>query len=217
MSNVLDESPKLLLIGGGGHCRSCIDVIEAEDKYRIVGIVNHSGGDRDPVLGYEVLGDDSDLPELLKKYPIALITVGQIKSPILRKNLFSSLKEKDAHFPIIISPHACVSQHTELQEGTIVMHGAIVNAGSTVGKNCIINTSALVEHDAVIEDHCHISTASVVNGGTRICKNTFIGSNTVTKENITIGMNSVIGGGLRVMCDLPENTWMKTNENNVWD
>ena len=45
-------------------------------QYRIVGIVNHPGGNRNPVLGYEVLGDDSDLPELLKKYPIALITLG---------------------------------------------------------------------------------------------------------------------------------------------
>jgi len=30
----------LLLIGGGGHCRSCIDFIEEEGKYQIAGIVN---------------------------------------------------------------------------------------------------------------------------------------------------------------------------------
>ena len=47
----------LLLIGGGGHCRSCIDVIEAEGKYSIAGIVNQPGENTDPVLGYEVLGD----------------------------------------------------------------------------------------------------------------------------------------------------------------
>ena len=45
----------ILLIGGGGHCRSCIDVIEAEGKYSIAGIVNQPGGNTDPVLGYEVL------------------------------------------------------------------------------------------------------------------------------------------------------------------
>jgi len=56
----------ILLIGGGGHCRSCIDVIEAEGKYKIAGIVNQPGGNREPVLGYEVLGNDEDLPELLK-------------------------------------------------------------------------------------------------------------------------------------------------------
>ena len=82
----------ILLVGGGGHCRSCIDVIEAEGKYKIAGIVNQSGGNNDPFLGYEVLGDDGDLPELFKKYTIALITVGQIKSADLRVKLFQQLR-----------------------------------------------------------------------------------------------------------------------------
>ena len=29
---------KIILIGGGGHCKSCIDVIEIEKKYKIEGI-----------------------------------------------------------------------------------------------------------------------------------------------------------------------------------
>jgi hypothetical protein len=82
----------LLLIGGGGHCRSCIDVIEAEGKYKIAGIVNQSGGSREQILGYDVLGDDEDLPELYNKYPNALITVGQIKSAELRLKLFERVQ-----------------------------------------------------------------------------------------------------------------------------
>jgi FlaA1/EpsC-like NDP-sugar epimerase len=31
---------KIILIGGGGHSKSCIDVIENENKYKIVGIVD---------------------------------------------------------------------------------------------------------------------------------------------------------------------------------
>ena len=34
------SKPKLILIGGGGHCKSCIDVIEQEDNYEIVGIID---------------------------------------------------------------------------------------------------------------------------------------------------------------------------------
>ncbi|MBI4309254.1 MAG: acetyltransferase, partial [Candidatus Omnitrophica bacterium] len=30
----------LILIGGGGHCKSCIDVIESENKFKIAGIVD---------------------------------------------------------------------------------------------------------------------------------------------------------------------------------
>ena len=141
----------LLLIGGGGHCRSCIDIIEAEGIYKIAGIVDRPGGNRDPVLGYEVLGNDVDLPELLNKYPIALITVGQIKCADFRLKLYSSLKNMGAKLPTITSPHSYVSKHVALQEGTIVMHGAILNAGSSIGKNCIINSQVLIEHDTVVE------------------------------------------------------------------
>ena len=59
----------LLLIGGGGHCRSCIDVIEAEGKYIIAGIVTQTDGGCESVLGYDVLGGDDNLAELYKKHP----------------------------------------------------------------------------------------------------------------------------------------------------
>ena len=84
----------LFLIDVGGYCRSCIDVIETEGKYKIIGIVNQSGENRKPVLGYKVFGDDGDLPELLKKHPNALITVGQIKSANLRVKLFQQVQIK---------------------------------------------------------------------------------------------------------------------------
>ena len=32
--------PKILLVGGGGYCRSVIDVIEQESRYKIVGIID---------------------------------------------------------------------------------------------------------------------------------------------------------------------------------
>ena len=30
---------KIILIGGGGHCKSCIDVIEAQGRFQIMAIV----------------------------------------------------------------------------------------------------------------------------------------------------------------------------------
>ena len=204
--------PELLLIGGGGHCRSCIDVIESEGKYKIAGIVNQSGGSREQILGYGVLGNDEDLPELLKKHPNALITVGQIKSADLRVKLYLQTQEIGFELPTVISPRAYVSKYASLGAGTIAMHDSLINTGAKIGNNCILNTKSLVEHDAIVEDHCHISTSSILNGGTVIRQKTFIGSNTITKEYITVGKNSVIGGGLRVLSDVQENTLMNNNE-----
>ena len=205
----------LLLIGGGGHCRSCIDVIETEGKYKIAGIVNQTDGCCESVLGYEVLGGDDNLAELYKKHPNALITVGQIKSAGLRVKLFQHLQSLGFELVTIISPRAYVSKNACLGVGTIVMHDALVNTKARIGNNCILNTKSLVEHDAIVEDHCHISTGSIVNGGTVIREKTFVGSNTITKEYITIGKDSVIGGGLRVICDVPDNTWMNKDTHSI--
>nr|ADI18165.1 acetyltransferase (isoleucine patch superfamily) [uncultured delta proteobacterium HF0200_39N20] len=202
----------LLLVGGGGHCRSCIDVIEAEGIYEIAGIVTPFEESVEQILGYEVLGDDEDLTELIKFHPNALITVGQITSADLRLSLFEQLQRLGFVLPTIVSPRAYVSKNVSLGIGTIVMHDALVNTGARIGNNCILNTKSLVEHDAIVEDHCHISTSSVINGGTIIREKTFIGSNTITKEYITVGKTSVIGGGLRVVSDVGENTFIKNNK-----
>ena len=183
---------KILLIGGGGHCRSVIDVIEQQKRFEIVGIIDQPHLLRSKVLNYEVIGSDNDLEELSKKCKYALITVGQIKSPHIRIKLFELVKEAGFLLPTIISPRAYVSKHATIDEGTIIMHDALINVNVTIGKNCIINTKALIEHDSVIEANCHISTGAIINGGVNVKQNTFIGSSAVTKESITIKENSFI-------------------------
>ncbi len=133
----------LLLVGGGGHCRSCIDVIEAQGRYAVAGIVQPRDEGNESVLGYPILGTDEDLPALLVQHPNALITVGQIKTPDVRIRLFAQLKCLRATLPVIVSPIAYVSRHADINEGTIVMHGAIVNAGARVGRNVILNKPSL--------------------------------------------------------------------------
>lgn len=177
---------QIILIGGGGHCKACIDVIEQEGKYQIAGIVDIPEKNHDLILGYEVIAADNDLPTLIDEYKRFLITIGQIRSPEKRIRLFKTIKELGGELPVIVSPLAYISTHATIDEGTIIMHHAIVNAGATIGKNCIINTKALIEHDAVIGDHCHISTGAIVNGGVEIGSDSFFGSAAVAKEYVSI-------------------------------
>lgn len=176
---------EILLIGGGGHCKSVIDVIEQEAKYKIAGIIDKKELIGDEVLGYKIIGCDEDLKDLRKKFPHAIITVGQIKSNEIRVNLFKLLKELDFHMPTIISPLAYVSKHAFVDEGSVIMHHALINPHAKIGKNCIINSKALVEHDAVIEDNVHIATCAIINGGATVKENTFFGSGAVIREYTT--------------------------------
>ena len=205
----MNSKLKIILIGGGGHCKSVIDVIEQEAKYKIAGIVDIKELIGSEVLGYKVIGCDDDLVKLREKFPHAVVTVGHVKSNAIRIKLFNLLKDLDFHMPCIISPLAYVSRHAFVDEGSVVMHHALVNAAAKVGKNCIINTKALIEHDAIIEEHCHISTGAIVNGGTVVKANTFFGSNAMARENIEIGSNATIGGGMTVMRTVLSNTIVK--------
>lgn len=187
----------IILIGGGGHCHSCIDVIEEQGMYEIIGIVDNNKNLNEMIMNYRVIGKDSDLPVLINKCNNFLITIGQIKSPEIRKKLFETLKILRANFPVICSPRSYVSKHAHVGAGTIVMHGAIVNAGCRVGVNSIINSMSLCEHDVTIGDNCHISTGAIINGNCIIENDVFVGSNSSIKQGITVTKNSIIPYGTK--------------------
>lgn len=196
----------ILLAGAGGHARACIDVIEHEGRFKVGGLVGLADEVGTQILGYPVLGTDADLPALAARFTHALVSVGQIKTPVPRMRLFERLEQCGYALPAIVSPRAHVSAHATLGAGTIVMHGAIVNAAAAIGRNCIINSQALVEHDAVVEDHCHISTAAALNSGVRVGQETFVGSHSCVRQGVAIGRRCVIGMGQRVLADCPAET-----------
>ncbi|MGV7224166.1 MAG: acetyltransferase [Nitrospinales bacterium] len=197
---------KIILIGGGGHCKACIDVIEQEGSYQIAGIVDLAEMLDQQVLGYEIFATDKDLPALVKQNFYFLNTIGQIESPKRRIDIYEQLESNSAKIASVVSPTAYVSRHARIGVGTIVMHDAVVNAGAKIGKNCIINSKALVEHDAFIEDHCHISTGAIINGGVQVGSGTFVGSNAVCREYIKVGAHSVIGCGARIVKNVSADT-----------
>lgn len=199
----------LLLIGGGGHCRAAIDVIEAAGL-SIAGVLDRPEVGLIEVLGHPVLGCDEALPTLVKQGHTVLVTIGQIQSAALRIRAFKAAKAAGAQMPCIVSPHAYVSRHAMLGDGTLVLHGAVINATAHVGHNVIVNSLALIEHDTVVGDHCHIATGARVNGNVTIGHGCFIGSGTVVKNGVTIGAGTVIGAGEVIRHDLPEGSLVST-------
>lgn len=53
---------KITLIGGGGRCRSCIDVIEQEGKYQVAGIVDLPEKQGQSVLGCQLTEEPNNAP-----------------------------------------------------------------------------------------------------------------------------------------------------------
>lgn len=188
----MSEKKKLILIGGGGHCRSVIEVIERTNNFDILGIVDVEKKIGQNVSGYKIQWTDNDLDTLISKGVSFHITIGQIESGKIRGELFNMLQKKGADLPLIIAPNASVSSNALIGDGSIIMQYALVNAGAHVGNNCIINTWALIEHDARVENYCHVSTGAIVNGGAIIGEKTFIGSGAVIVHEARVQPESFI-------------------------
>ncbi len=192
----------LILIGGGGHCKSVIDVAESAG-YNILGILDKPEDVGRRVLGYEVIGTDADMAKYANQSEF-MVTVGQLKTPDLRIKLFGMLREAGCRLATIISTSAHVSKYSCIGEGTVVMNNAVVNADVNIGCGCIINTFANIEHDATIGDYCHISTGAMINGGVEISNGTFIGSQSVVNLYLKICERTLVGSGSVVIKDITE-------------
>lgn len=192
----------LILIGGGGHCKSVIEVAESAG-YSILGVLDMPEEIGKEILSTKVIGTDDDIPYYVDKAEF-VITVGFIKDPSTRIRLYERVKKARGKLATIIASTAYVSKYTSLGEGTLVMHHAFVNAGAKVGNNVILNTFSNVEHDVVIGDHCHISTGTMVNGNCKVGSRCFIGSQSVLSNGITIGDDIIVGAGSLVRKSLFE-------------
>ncbi|QCP53488.1 acetyltransferase [Trinickia violacea] len=194
----------ILLVGGGGHCKAVIDVIESTQAWRIAGIVERRGSAISEVMGYEVVGVDDDLHRLRERCEFALVTCGQIKSPDIRIRLFHALKAARFTLPALVSARSHVARSATLGEGTVVMHAAHIGPDARIGANTIVNTRALIEHDAVVGNHCHVATTAVLNGGATIGDRSLIGSGAVCREGVVVGADCIVGMGTRVLKTLPD-------------
>lgn len=186
-------SEKLIFIGGGGHCKSVLDVA-LDAGYEVAGILERPERVGEKVLGVPVIGTDDDIPSLSGTASF-VITVGQLPDSALRRKIAGKVAAAGGRFATVVARDAHVSRFATVEEGSVILHKAVINAGAKVGRHCIINTMANIEHDAEVGDFCHVSTGALVNGGTRLGEGCFVGSGAVLFQYIRIGDGSVIPAG----------------------
>lgn len=192
----------LILIGGGGHCKSVIEVAESAG-YQILGVLDMPEDIGKEILSTKVIGTDDDIPQYVDKAEF-VITVGFIKNPATRIKLYNRVKEAGGKLATIIASTAYVSKYATIGEGTVIMHYAFVNAGATIGNNVILNTHSNIGHDATVDDHVHVSTGVMISGECYIGKRCFIGSQSAFRNNIKICDDVIIGVGSVVVKDITQ-------------
>lgn len=181
---------KIILVGAGGHAKSCINLIEKINEFKIIGLTDLKKNGY--VLNYKILGDDNILNQKKFKNINLCLSFGSISNIPLREKIYNKLKSKGFNFPKLISKEASISKFSKIGSGTMIMGNTFINSDVCIGDNCIINNNSLIEHDVKIGNNSQISTSVTINGSCKIGSNCFIGSGTVIKNNIKIKNNTFV-------------------------
>lgn len=197
---------RIILIGGGGHCKSVLDSLCMAGIYSDIVITDYNKPAGTKVLGCEVVGTDDKLPLLFEKgFRQAFIAVGSIKNTVIRRKAYERAKKIGFTFPAIIDPTAVIATSARIGNGVFIGKNAVVNADAVIDDMAIINSGAIIEHDCRVGEFSHVAVGATVCGGAEIGNDVFVGANAVITQGVKIGMNSVAGAGSTILHDVQEN------------
>ena len=188
---------EILILGMGGHANSVIDVIERENKYKIVGHVVNDNNCSDKNRKYPILGKDNELPHLFNEgIRYAAVGIGYLGKGQLRQHLYEELQNIGFQLPGICDPTSIIASNVVIGEGSFIGKGAIVNRNAIIGKMCIINTGAIIEHDCMVNDFTHISVGTVLCGGVVVGEGVFVGANATVIQGQILEPQCIVGAGM---------------------
>ena len=196
----------LILIGGGNQAHYTIDIIEKENKYNILGIIDSIHDVGSERFGYKILGRQENLVELIKLYNIevGVISIGDNWS---RYYVYNKIIEQVPNFEFVnaIHPSVVIGNNVKLGVGIVAMAGCIFNPKAVIEDFTFFATGAQVEHDCVIDDYSSISAGSLTGGHVHMGKFAALTLGVVVLDRLSIGENTVVGAGSVVIKSLPSN------------
>lgn len=197
------KDKRLVLIGGGGHCKSVLDTILCLDIFDEIVITDQTLLAGSTVMGCKVVGNDDILPHLYHSgIENAFITIGSIKNTRLRCRLYELVKSIGFTLPNIIDSTALVSESAKLGKGIFIGKNTVVNACAEIEDMAIINTGSVVEHECTVGAFAHLSVNATICGQSSVGANSFIGAGATIIQGIHIGNNTIIGAGSVVLEDV---------------
>lgn len=204
------DGTEVLILGGGGHAKMCIDILQQTTAFTPVGIVASDLNIGAEVLGVPVLGKATELERYYKEgYRYFINAVGAITNHRLRSALYRQIKDAGFVVPNIIHPSAVVEPSAHLGEGNQIMAQAMVGSAVRVGDNCIVNSGAVVSHDCVLLDNVHLAPGATLAGNVEVGENTLIGMGVTVYLKVRIGKNVVVHNGCNITRNVPDGAIVK--------
>lgn len=195
--NNIDKS--ILILGGQGGAKMCIDAIRSKNEYEIIGIVDPELKVGDLVLDVPILGGENLLKYFIEKgVDKIVVSFSSLKNLSFRLKKIEMLKSIGFRFPNIFHSGANIEPSCTFGEGNIILASSIIGSCCEIGNFNYINTGAIICHDAIVGDNNHFAPNSVIAGRVKVMNNNLFGINVSTFYDITIGSNVIINNGVSV-------------------
>ena len=190
----------IIIVGVSGHAKVIIDIVEHDGRYKIAGLLDRPRNTGKQTLGYQVLGQEEDLPELIVRHKLIGVIVA-IGDNAIRSRVAAHVGELCPSLPFVsaIHPRASIARNVSVGEGTVIMAGVSVNPCCQIGRSCILNTNSSLDHDSVMEDFSSLSPHATTGANCRIGEYTAICIGSTLIHGVHIGEHTVIGAGSTVL------------------
>jgi sugar O-acyltransferase (sialic acid O-acetyltransferase NeuD family) len=192
----------VVVVGASGHAEVVIDILERQGIYRIAGLIDRSV--KGHLMGYEILGTESDLPGIVREREIAggIVAIGDNWTRHRVVNALNVLLPGFA-FVTAVHPSAQIGRNATVGRGSAVMAGAVINPNARVGEFCVVNTNASLDHGSVMGDFSGLLPNAVTGGNVLIGAFAAVCQGANIIHGVEIGEHTVIGAGATVFEDMP--------------
>lgn len=182
-----------LIYGCGGHSRSVVDIILANNPDAVVCFVDDNARVNEALYGFPVVN---------KWYGNIIDCFIAIGDNNLRKGKYEEIGTE--RLINVISKTAHMGKQSQIGKGVYIGNFCHIGPEAIIGNNSIINNGAVVEHEVRIGDHCHIGPNATISGRCKIGELVFVGVGATIKDYVNICSSVVIGAGATVVKDIVE-------------
>ena len=190
------EKEKLIIVGSSGHAKVVIDIVEKEEKYEIIGLIDDHKKMGESTLGHPVIGTTESLQNLLKLNPEYKLFVA-IGDNWNRNKIVEYILSLVPHaeFASAIHPSAQIAKEVNIGKGTAIMAGAVINSSTNIGDFTIIYTNSSLDHDNILGNYASLAPNAATGGNVVIGEFSAVGIGACIKHGVKMGSNCVLGGG----------------------
>ena len=187
---------KIIIFGASGHAKVIIDILESSGDYKILGLLDSNKKIGSEVLGYKILGNLGNVPELLNNYSDLKFFVA-IGDNWNRYRVVDELLKINSNIEFVnaIHPNSIIGKSVSLGTGIMVMAGSIINADSIIGDFSIVNTRSSVGHESILKKFSSLAPNCTLAGNVEVGEYSAISASSTILNGRKVGSHTVIGAG----------------------